>query len=103
MKDRIEISGGGLKCDNISCNFKNENIKSEDFEFWIDEPCPLCGENLLTKEDYQNVRDLELAVKMTNSMGSEEVDELLRTLTLSDFGACGFDGGVPHFYFQRPQ
>lgn len=69
-----------MKCDNEDCNFKDEYIKSIDYEKWIDKPCPKCSENLLTKEDFVNIRTLEMVVALTNSMTEEEVNELTKNI-----------------------
>lgn len=50
MNELIEISG--IKCDNPQCSYHNESVKLEEYPQWIDKPCPICGENLLTKENY---------------------------------------------------
>ena len=43
-------------CDNPSCDYKVENPGGDpraDLSDWVDKPCPKCGENLLTQEDYE--------------------------------------------------
>lgn len=75
-KEKVEMIENGLKCDNENCNFKDETIKSVDYEKWIDSPCPECGDNLLTKEDFVNIRTLEMVVALTNSMSEEEINDL---------------------------
>lgn len=54
---KFDISG--LKCDNPSCDYKDDAIDSEDYAKWIGCPCPKCGENLLTVEDYLAVRRMD--------------------------------------------
>ena len=43
-----------IECDNLSCDFEIPN-ESEDpnapLDKYLNQPCPKCGENLLTKED----------------------------------------------------
>jgi hypothetical protein len=49
----------GLKCD--SCSYKNLDVEFkglEDMKNYIDVPCPICGESLLTKEDFRIVETL---------------------------------------------
>jgi hypothetical protein len=46
----IKISG--LKCDN--CDWRNDAIPFEDYPKCIGKPCPRCGNNLLTQEEYDN-------------------------------------------------
>lgn len=64
-------------CDNPNCDFKEENIEDEEIPKelnkdrvkeiylygFVDEPCPKCGENLLTYEDFKQ------AIKITRYVG----------------------------------
>lgn len=56
-------------CDNENCNFKikNENGNIDvDTTQYINMPCPLCGENLLTQEDHDNGERLIKTIKWIN-------------------------------------
>jgi hypothetical protein len=75
-KRNVEIIENGLKCDNEQCDYKDTTIKSVDFEKWIGVGCPKCGDNLLTREDFVNIRTLEMVVALTNSMTKEEINAL---------------------------
>lgn len=48
-----DLSEGNIKCDNSSCDYVVNNVKWEDTESYLNKPCPKCGENLLTEEDYE--------------------------------------------------
>ena len=74
MEKNIEFKGGGLVCDNPNCDYKNENVLFEDYSEWLDKPCPKCGENLLTQEDYENARLLHLSIDIVNSLSEEELE-----------------------------
>jgi hypothetical protein len=50
----IEVGFSGIQCDNSKCDYTEDNVKHEDYKDWVDTPCPKCGENLLTEEDYQS-------------------------------------------------
>ncbi len=59
MKKLIEVSQDKLiECDNPKCNYTINNICTDQLAVdtmllhYINKPCPICGENLLTKEDY---------------------------------------------------
>lgn len=42
-------------CDNIKCDYKIKNTSgdpNEDISGYLNMPCPKCGENLLTEQDY---------------------------------------------------
>jgi len=41
----------GIKCD--FCDFKNENIRGEEYFSYVNKPCPICGKALLTVEDFE--------------------------------------------------
>ena len=68
MKNALEINIGGIKCDNPNCDFMDMSVKVEDYDKWLNKPCPKCGENLLTDDDYRNIQFLlgmeELANKI---------------------------------------
>ncbi len=58
MDKPIEVTGGGIKCDNPKCDYVDESVKMEDYDQWLNKPCPKCGENLLNEEDYFMVKTL---------------------------------------------
>lgn len=72
MGKLIEMKGGTslIKCDN--CSFKiesesedlNESIK--DIVQYLNEPCPDCGHNLLTFDDYMRVTQFVEIVNWVN-------------------------------------
>lgn len=43
---------GGIKCDNQNCNYADASVPVSDYSKWINKPCPVCGSNLLTEDDY---------------------------------------------------
>ena len=71
MQQLIETSQEyELVCDNPECDYKllNETPTStvEDSERYINMPCPQCGENLLTLEDYLTHKKLMAVVRWLN-------------------------------------
>ena len=58
MKKNIEYSVRGIKCDNPECDYVDENVSYLDYPSWVNKPCPKCGENLLTEEDYLKVKSM---------------------------------------------
>lgn len=66
MKKLIEITQEySIVCDNKECDYKvineNSHIDGYDTIKYVDLPCPKCGENLLTKEDYlQSIKILKV-------------------------------------------
>lgn len=43
---------GGIKCDNPNCNYADASVPVSNYPKWINKPCPVCGSNLLTEDDY---------------------------------------------------
>lgn len=74
--------GGGLVCDNENCDFEDMSIKQSDYKDWVDKPCPKCGENLLTEEDFINAERMQLAVELMNSLSEDEINELANSIDI---------------------
>jgi hypothetical protein len=58
-----------IQCDNPECDYKVVNQTgdpSEDISSYLNQPCPLCGENLLTEQDYIQALKLMKVVKWLN-------------------------------------
>jgi predicted nucleic acid-binding Zn-ribbon protein len=54
---QVEVKQSTIKCDNPMCDFR-QGIPFEDRIKWIDRPCPKCGENLLTRADFEKSQEL---------------------------------------------
>lgn len=68
MKDALELKIQGIKCDNPNCDFKDESVKVEDYDKWLNKPCPKCGAILLTKADMTTTKILMNMVKVANKI-----------------------------------
>lgn len=67
----IEISG--ITCDNPNCTFEDTTVPYEDYDKWLLKPCELCGETLLTEEDYNLCQALyAMAEVVQQQLGSSE-------------------------------
>lgn len=63
----IEIKEmGGLKCDNPDCDWRNDDIKVEEYENYINYPCPKCGCNVFTMKDYKSFKAILKLIKILN-------------------------------------
>jgi hypothetical protein len=83
--DTIEVSkSGGLNCDNPDCDWSDGTIPCSDYEKWVNKPCPECGENLLTEEDFNKTTQLMDAINVINSMTPEELEELSKNMDDND-------------------
>ncbi|MCK5612193.1 hypothetical protein KAR91_60535 [Candidatus Pacearchaeota archaeon] len=60
----MEIKIEGLKCDAKGCSYEDNNVKVEDYESYLNKPCPVCGANLLTEQDLATVKKL---MKLANN------------------------------------
>ena len=66
MPKIVEYHIAGIKCDH--CDWRNDNVKVEDFDLWLNVPCPKCRQNLLTQVDYDLSRRLIFIMKWTNRL-----------------------------------
>ncbi len=91
MENKATLEYTGLKCDN--CDYKDENIDRSEFENYINRPCPECGENLLTFNDYLNVLILENAVYDVNELnfGKKVKKEDIKTVNINTHGTITFE------------
>lgn len=78
----------GIKCDNPNCSWRDENVPFEEYRDWLNRPCPVCGSNLLTQEDYDAVCRL---MKFCNS---RIIRFLSRVVSLFDKKRYNFDLGM---------
>ena len=61
----------GLQCDKPGCTYKNMEIQYEDYANWVDAPCPICGESLLTEADYKAAQDIVDAADLLSGLFSD--------------------------------
>jgi len=57
----MPINISGLKCDN--CEWRNDTIQFEDYPANIGKPCPHCGNNLLTQQEFDHCLAMTKKVK----------------------------------------
>jgi len=86
MNKNVEMIEGGLQCDNPSCDWVDKSITFDQMFEWINSPCPKCGENVLTEQDYKNVVDMNNIVNYVNSLSEEEISEQSKGFDLKAFG-----------------
>lgn len=60
------LGAGALKCD--ACDYR-ETVARELTEDLIGEPCPECGANLLTREDFDHAHAVFAALQPLETMG----------------------------------
>ena len=67
----------GIGCDNKFCDFVNSNVTVKGLNNWLNKPCPKCGENLLTEEDYNRSQKMLDAYNISQQMTPEQQKEVL--------------------------
>ncbi|MDY0394768.1 hypothetical protein ACFSMW_06710 [Virgibacillus halophilus] len=72
MAKAMELNIKGIKCDN--CDYKNMGVKFEEYDQWLNKPCPKCGANLLTQEDVDSMDMLIQIAEMTNEIFPDGFD-----------------------------
>lgn len=79
MEKNVEITENGLKCDNPQCDWKDATIGFDTYKECINKPCPKCGQNVLTEEDYMNAEIVRLSADFINSLSIEELSQLSKS------------------------
>jgi len=87
MEKNLTIHGGGLRCDNTSCSWKDETIPWDKFSDYINAPCPECGENILTYDDFKRAQQLRDVVDMINTIPAEELQKPLTPEEIAELKA----------------
>ena len=67
----------GIGCDNKFCDFVDANVTVKGLKDWLNKPCPKCGSNLLTEEDYNRSQKMLDAYNIAQQMTPEQQDEVL--------------------------
>ncbi len=75
---RVDISG--LKCDNTNCDFEDDT-PLEDYKKSIGKPCPKCGDNLLTQEDYDKTMEIIDSMEILNMYSQEDLSKIVNNLS----------------------
>ena len=65
----MEVNISGLKCDNTSCGYRNDDIEFKDYPAYINSKCPKCGEIWLTEKEYKDCLKIYTAVSWINKIG----------------------------------
>ena len=71
----FRIRAYGIKCDNPDCNWQDMSVKQEDYADWVDKPCPCCGENLMTRQCYENTLAQTQAAEALNTLLNAMIPE----------------------------
>ena len=65
----------GIKCDNVRCDYRDMEV-AFDPDKYLNMPCPKCGSNLFTPEDYKTLQImLNYGEALNNIFGDVSLDE----------------------------
>ena len=97
MKKQL-CSVAGIKCDNPECDYRDDTATYEEYDKWLNKPCPKCGENLLTEADLEATKLIvEAARALQSEMTPEEIKEIFeknQELIRVEFNGTGFEGAT---------
>lgn len=82
MEKNIELVDSGLFCDNPECDWEDKKVTFEQIESWLNRPCPKCGENVLTVEDYTNQCHVMDMYNFLNSLSPQEFAALNKSVNI---------------------
>jgi hypothetical protein len=85
MKEELMIqhTSSGLVCDNPACDYENKEVQVEQLLEWVNVPCPKCGDNLLTEDDYDRTMKLFAVIDVLNDLTEEELEEIQNSLAIA--------------------
>lgn len=89
---KMDFNISGLKCDNPNCDYSNPDIPFEQYEQFINCPCPKCGQSLLTPQAYKmcvamkNMGQFITKITGGEKENSSKVDV---SLDMNEFGHVG--------------
>ena len=67
-KKYVQCNVGYVKCDAKGCDYKTTDVCNDTLAAFLNKPCPDCGENLLTEEDFQNFKSQLQLQDLMNSV-----------------------------------
>jgi hypothetical protein len=68
MVQAIQCKIKGLKCDAEGCGYEDHDTRYEDYEKYVNAPCPKCGANLLTEADLAATKAIIAGADWLNQM-----------------------------------
>lgn len=93
--EALEMKICGIKCDNPKCDYVNMEAKFNEYDKWLNKPCPKCGENLLTEKDYKNtIAIVKIVSTMNNILPKTKSDEKVVTMEIDMNGTGSIDMNI---------
>ena len=66
----------GIRCDNPACGYENIDVQPHQYQSWVNQPCPICGEVILTENDFNLYKLLMATTTIANGLDSNDESEL---------------------------
>lgn len=73
----VKLISRGIKCDNPKCDWIDDTVPFDNLKDWLNKPCPKCGENVLTDEDFKNAEIVSLSMKLINALTPEQLASII--------------------------
>lgn len=92
MMEAITFDVQGIKCDNPECDY--EDMEADfDMEKFHNAPCPKCGANLFTDEDYNKMKFMLELAGVINKHVTPKPDDKVLAVELKMDGSGSIDLG----------
>ena len=80
----------GIKCDAEGCDYRDDSAELENYEEYLNKPCPECGANLLTEADMATVKMMiEMAEQVNSLLGDQVPSKDMATVNVDMDGSGG--------------
>lgn len=89
---KIDLIISGIRCD--SCAWMNLSVPYEQYPEYVNRPCPCCGENLLTEEDYATTQTIVAYANSANELYKDVPDteeRSVKRIHMSGTGEVSFE------------
>lgn len=96
--NQLKMIVGGIKCDNKECDFKDMDVLFDHYDKWLNKPCPKCGSNLLTQQDFDTIKvlmDITAIVNECMPEVGEDEDLFKMSVSLNGTGKAVFSDIEP--------
>lgn len=94
MDNLLTFTYRGIKCDNAKCGFMDYSVTPDQHPEYVNKPCSLCGENLMTEECYENTQRILMRVEKFNRFMNRITPRFLRKKMLDKKAVGVFDCDV---------
>lgn len=73
---RASFGISGIKCDRDGCTYADMSVKLEDYPEWLNKPCPVCGDPLLTQEHLDEVNTMIMTTQIMNEIDDDTLKQI---------------------------